>query len=239
MKIAFLTFILILASVASLASAANPQVTLQISGPVTGNIVLELYADKAPITTANFIDYVQTGFYDGLIFHRVMKDFMIQAGGFDTDLVYKTPNPAIFNESSNGLSNTRGTLAMARTTLPDSATSQFFINHQDNLFLDYGAIAYSNNEPYIKVGYCVFGQVISGLDIVDAIAALPTTTENDMENVPVNDVIIISATITSDGPICIEKMDGDLDGDCDVDYDDFAKIAENWLKCNSITTPCN
>jgi cyclophilin family peptidyl-prolyl cis-trans isomerase len=164
---------------------------------------------------------------------------MIQGGGYDVNLVQKTPGPSIISESSNGLSNIRGTLAMARTPVPNSATSQFFINQVDNLFLDYGSIAYSSSEPYIKVGYCVFGRVISGMDIVDAIAVLPTTTEKGMTNVPIDDVIIQNAAVTLDTPVCIEKLEGDIDGDCDVDFADFAKLATNWLACNSITAACN
>ena len=239
MKIKFFV-LLILLSITGVSFGANPQVTLQISGAVNGNIVVELYADKAPITTVNFINYVESGFYNGLIFHRVIPNFMIQGGGFDVNLVQKTPGPSIINESSNGLSNIRGTLAMARTPVPNSATSQFFINQANNLSLDYGSIAYDgSSEPYIKVGYCVFGRVISGMNIVDAIAALPTTTEGGMANVPINDVIIQNAAVTLDTPVCIEKLEGDIDGDCDVDFADFANLATNWLACNSITAACN
>ncbi len=239
---AWVFVLLILSAITGVSFGANPQITLQISGAVTGDIVLELYADEAPVTVANFIDYVQTGFYDGLIFHRVMPDFMIQGGGFDPNLVPATPGSAIINESSNGFSNLRGTIAMARTLYPHSATSEFFINinHLDNLFLDYGAIGY--DEPpttaYYTVGYCVFGEVISGMTtVVDAIAALETTTKGSMDDVPVNDVIIQSVTV--DTPVCIDKLDGDVDGDCDVDFDDFIKLAGNWLECNSITMTCN
>jgi cyclophilin family peptidyl-prolyl cis-trans isomerase len=215
--------------------AVNPQVTLQISGGVSGNIVLELYPDKAPVTTANFINYVNSGFYNGLIFHRVIKDFMIQGGGFDPNLVAKNTNAPIINESSNGLSNLRGTVAMARTYAPDSATSQFFINHADNTFLNYGSIAYSSSEPYRKVGYCVFGKVISGMNVVDTIAAVTTATENSNEDVPVNDIIIKKATVTLNAPVCAQKLVGDIDGDCNIDLADFAIMSENWLLCNSIT----
>ena len=152
-------------------------------------------------------------------------------------IVPVTPGPAIINESLNGLSNLRGTIAMARTPSPHSATSEFFINHQDNLFLDYGAIAYAGDVAYFKVGYCVFGSVISGMNVVDSIAALETTVEGGMTDVPVNDVMIQNATVNS--PVCIEKLDGDIDGDCDVDLADLVRLAGNWLECNSITIPCN
>lgn len=239
MKKLIFCILLILPILSGISSAVNPQVTLQISGAVSGNIVLELYADKAPVTTANFINYVRGNFYNGLIFHRVINGFMIQGGGFDTNLVQKATGAAIVNESTNGLSNLRGTIAMARTPDPDSATSQFFINHQNNLFLNYGAIAYDgNNEPYRKIGYCVFGKVLSGMNIVDAIAALPTTIKNGMSDVPVNNVIIQNETVTLNAPVCAEKLIGDIDGDCNIDLKDFAKMAENWLGCNSITI-CN
>jgi len=216
--------------------AANPQVTLEITGGVSGTIVLEIYADKAPVTAANFINYVKSGFYNGLIFHRVMSGFMIQGGGYNTSLVRKTPGPAIINESSNRLSNLRGTIAMARTTIADSATSEFFINHVDNFGLDYGAVAYNQ---FTQVGYSVFGKVLSGLTVVDAIAAVATATEGGMTNVPVTDVIIQSATVSLTAPVCATKLAGDANGDCKVNLADFALFAQNWLKCNSILSTCN
>ncbi len=238
---------------ASFGFAVNPQVTLHITGVYEGetsDIVLELFPDQAPVAVANFIDYVESGFYDGLIFHRVMPGFMVQGGGFDQSLNYITPNLPIINESSNRLSHFRGTLAMAMTSDPDSATSQFFINLDDNAFLDYHGSTfqyYEYHEPYFysvivkKLGYCVFGRVISGMDVADAISAVATETvaidENtSMGDVPVTDIIIQSAELTS--RVCLEKMGGDVDGDCDVDLADFAKFAENWLVCNSITA-CN
>ncbi|NIA17044.1 MAG: hypothetical protein GWO86_01730 [Planctomycetes bacterium] len=256
---------LILSAAAADTPAVNPQVTLQVTGSVSGNIVLELYPDKAPVTVGNFIDYVRSGFYDGLIFHRVIENFMIQGGGYDPNMVRKTPGEAIINESSNGLSNLAGTIAMARTPDPHSATSEFFINHVDNLGLDYGTIAYNGQEAYYKVGYCVFGRVISGMSVVNAIAALPTTNDR-----PDEDVIIQSAAVTLQVPFCTEKLPGDIDSDCDVDtvdllkfaiqwlnpecqgcysadisgdgevdFSDFVKMTANWLNCNSITTPCD
>ena len=224
------------------ANPDNPEVTLQITGAVSGTIVVELYANEAPISVGNFLDYAASGFYDELIFHRVIKDFMIQGGGFDVDLVKKTPGDPIINESSNDLSHLRGTLGMAREYTPHSATSEFFINHEDNPFLDRSPVVYDNQEnpnAYSKYGYCVFGRVLSGMDVVDAIAAVLTHTENGMENVPIEDIIIQSATITRNAPVCAEKLDGDMDGDCSVNFADFVKLAENWLACNSMTSVCN
>lgn len=221
--------ILVCALLAGSVIAANPQVTLNITGAVQGDIVLELYPDQAPITVENFINYVQTGFYNGLIFHRVIEGFMVQGGGFDPEFNDPNTEPPIINESTNGLSNLAGTVAMARTPYPHSATSEFFINQVDNLALDYGGIAYGGSTAYYSVGYCVFGKVISGMDIVNAIAALPATSER-----PDEDVIIQSALVTLDAPRCMEKLPGDIDGDCDVDIADFAQLANNWLSCNAI-----
>jgi cyclophilin family peptidyl-prolyl cis-trans isomerase len=196
MRIKYLAVLLLLvAAMSGFSVAANPQVTLQISGAVNGSIVLELYRDEAPVTVANFIDYVQSGFYDGLIFHRVMPGFMVQGGGFDANLVKKTPGPPIINESSNRLSNVRGTIAMARTTYADTATSEFFINVVDNTFLDFNSLIrnYYTGQYHAQIGYCVFGEVVSGMNVVDAIAAVA---DDDEDDVPDNDVIIQSATIT-------------------------------------------
>jgi cyclophilin family peptidyl-prolyl cis-trans isomerase len=169
-----------LSAVSGAEQGANPVVVLDTSmGPIT----LELYPEKAPITVANFLKYVDEGFYDKLIFHRVISGFMIQGGGFDDKMNEKPEKyKRIKNESGNGLSNQRGTIAMARTANPDSATCQFFINHKDNRPLDsYGG------------GYAVFGKVVDGMDAVDKIAAVQTTTKNGYENVPVNTVYINSA----------------------------------------------
>jgi cyclophilin family peptidyl-prolyl cis-trans isomerase len=223
--------------------AVYPQVTLHITGAATGDIVLELYTDKAPITVANFISYVNSGFYNGLIFHRVVSSFMIQGGGYDPNLVQKTTGllPAIINESRTGLSNLRGTVAMARTTLADSATSQFFINDVNNTFLDYGYPAYDNysGRYYTQVGYTAFGKVIAGMSVVDAISILPTSTQNGMSNVPVNDVIIQSAVVTLNGGVCATFYGGDINKDCKVNFKDFALFAQNWMNCNSILPTCN
>ena len=165
----------------------NPIVKLQTS---KGDIYIELYKNEAPITVENFLTYVKDGFYDGTIFHRVMPNFMIQGGGFTADMERKDTRDPIVNEASNGLLHERGTVAMARKREPDTATSQFFINHKDNDFLNY----IENENP----GYAVFGKVIDGMDVVDAIASVMTTTVNDMADVPVEPVIIISATVDSE-----------------------------------------
>jgi len=240
--------IIVCALLAGSVSAANPQVTLHVTGisEVTEDIVIELYPDEAPVTVENFINYVQTGFYDGLIFHRVIPGFMIQGGGFDEDLNIMPTNPPIVNEGANGLSNLSGTIAMARTLHPDSASSQFFINHGNNIS---GAVPPAANldqflfesggSAYLKTGYAVFGQVIIGMDIVNEIAAVTTQDDvpivgGDLDNVPVVDIVIESAEITLNVPVCAVKMPGDTDGDCDVDLADVAKLAENWLACNAI-----
>ena len=209
-----------------------PQVRLDVTGGVTGSITIELYTDKAPVTCDNFIKYVQSDFYNNLIFHRVIKNFMIQGGGLDQNLIQKqTLYPPIINESTNRLSNLRGTIAMARTSGPDSATSQFFINDVNNTFLDYGPVAYDGGgNAYAKIGYCVFGRVIAGIDVVHLIANVPT---ND-SNVPLTPIKIQSVTILS--PVCIEKLGGDIDGDCRVDLNDFAIIAADWLQSNSLVS---
>ncbi len=154
-----------------------------------GDIVIELNEQAAPVTAKNFLMYVQEGFYDGTIFHRVMHGFMIQGGGFTAEMKRKETRDPITNEASNGLSNERGTVAMARSDDPDSATAQFFINHTDNAPLDYVA----NANP----GYAVFGRVTEGMDVVDAIAKVETTTRADKANVPVEPVVIKSAKVVS------------------------------------------
>jgi peptidyl-prolyl cis-trans isomerase A (cyclophilin A) len=170
-----------LGAVAGQGSAQKPVVVLDTS---LGAITLELYPDKAPITVENFLKYVDEGFYDNLIFHRVMPGFMVQGGGMTDQMVEKSEGKhrPIKNESSNGLSNDRGTIAMARTADPNSATCQFFINHADNPRLDTAG-----------GGYTVFGKVIDGLDVVDKIAKVSTTTRSPYENVPLKPVYIKSA----------------------------------------------
>ncbi|RMG33298.1 MAG: peptidyl-prolyl cis-trans isomerase [Gammaproteobacteria bacterium] len=149
-----------------------------------GDITVTLYPDKAPKTVANFLRYVDEGFYDGTIFHRVIPGFMIQGGGLTPDMQKKPTHDPIENEAKNGLKNVRGAIAMARTRAPHSATSQFFINHRDNPNLDYPS--------FDGWGYAVFGKVTKGMDVVDAIAAVKTTTRNGRKNVPVEPVIIES-----------------------------------------------
>lgn len=148
----------------------------------------ELYEDKAPITVENFLKYVDSKHYDGTIFHRVIKNFMIQGGGFTPDMNQKSTLAPIRNEAKNGLKNDRGTLAMARTQVVDSATCQFFINHRDNDFLNYTS---STIQGY---GYCVFGKVTEGLDVLDAIAEVRTGNVGYYGDVPTEPVVIISIT---------------------------------------------
>ena len=154
-----------------------------------GNIVLELEDDKTPITTNNFLDYVKEGLYENTIFHRVIKGFMIQGGGFDVNLHKKNTKNPIINESKLGIKNSKGSIAMARTNVPNSATSQFFINLVDNSFLDY-----KNDSPE-GIGYCAFGRVIEGFDIVNQIGHVKTTSKSGHDDVPVEDIIILKAEI--------------------------------------------
>lgn len=163
----------------------NPMVILKTS---KGDIQVELYPDKAPDTVANFLKYVDDGFYNGTIFHRVIGNFMIQGGGFTKDMQQKPTRAPVKNEAANGLKNTRGTLAMARTGDPHSATAQFFINVVDNGFLNH-----TSPDPR-GYGYCVFGKVVSGLDVVDAIRGVATGNRGMFQDVPVESVEIISAT---------------------------------------------
>ena len=164
---------------------SNPMVLLETS---SGDILLELFADKAPVTVENFLRYVDSGFYDNTIFHRVIKDFMIQGGGLTLRMEEKATEAPIKNEADNGLSNKRGTLAMARTSEPHSAAAQFFINLVDNDELDYSA---PTAEGY---GYTVFGQVAEGMEVVDKIAKLKVKEVGEHEAVPVDSVMITSAS---------------------------------------------
>lgn len=152
-----------------------------------GDIVIELNEEKAPVTTKNFLQYVKDGFYSGTIFHRVIPNFMIQGGGMTVDMVKKRTHSPIVNEASNGLKNDRGTIAMARMDPPDSATSQFFINHKNNNSLNYTGPG--------NPGYVVFGKVVSGLEVVDKIAGVKTAVRFGMPDVPVEPVIIKSVTV--------------------------------------------
>ena len=153
-----------------------------------GDITLELDAAKAPKTVANFLQYVKSGHYEGTVFHRVISDFMIQGGGFTPDMSLKPTGSPIPLESRNGLSNRKGTVAMARTSVPDSATAQFFINVKDNAFLDAASSRDGN-------GYAVFGRVISGMEVVDRIKGVATATRGPHQNVPTTPVIIRKATL--------------------------------------------
>ena len=153
-----------------------------------GDILLQLEAEKAPKTVANFVQYVSAGHYDGTIFHRVIDNFMIQGGGYKPDLSEKPTRPPIPLESRTGLSNQRGTVAMARTSDPNSATAQFFVNVNDNLFLDQANARDGN-------GYAVFGRVVEGMDVVEKIRAVPTQAQGMHQNLPVKPVILQKATV--------------------------------------------
>jgi len=165
----------------NLLAAENPRVLLNTS---LGEIELELEAEKAPISVENFLGYVDSGFYDGTVFHRVIPGFMVQGGGFGEGLNQKPTKAPIKNEADNGLHNVRGTVAMARTQNVNSATSQFFINHRDNDFLDHGGRDF---------GYAVFAKVVRGMEVVDQIAQVPTGNRAMMQNVPLTPVKIITA----------------------------------------------
>lgn len=154
-----------------------------------GDFTLELYPDKAPITVENFLSYVDSGFYDGTIFHRVIPGFVIQGGGFDEGMQQKATQAPIKNEADNGLKNLRGTLSMARTSDINSATSQFFVNLKDNAFLDHGSRDF---------GYAVFAKVIDGMDVVDKIAAVQTGNRAGHQDVPREPVIVKSASRKTD-----------------------------------------
>ena len=151
-----------------------------------GTIEIELFDKEAPISAKNFQDYVDDGFFDGVIFHRVIPGFMIQGGGFEPGMKQKKTKSPIKNEATNGLKNLRGTLSMARTNVVDSATSQFFVNLVDNDFLDHAGLA--------NYGYAVFGQVTSGMDVIDKIAKVATTNRAGHQNVPATDVVITKAS---------------------------------------------
>ena len=176
--------------------AAAPTPSPSPTGPVVslvttlGEIRVALRPDKAPITVDNFLKYVKAGHYNGTIFHRVMPNFMAQGGGMDVKMVEKPTRPPIRNEAKNGLRNSRGTIAMARTNDPNSASAQFFINVKDNHALDFGIRG---------AGYAVFGDVIQGMDVVDRIVAVPTTTKGDHQNVPETPIVVKSARVVAAG----------------------------------------
>ena len=183
--VSFLCAAVMAATTTPAVAAENPTIVVETS---MGAFEIELYADKAPKTVANILGYVDDKFYDGLIFHRVIPTFMIQGGGLNSKLEKKETKAEIVNESTNGLLNKRGTVAMARTPKPNSATSQFFVNTKDNDFLD-------RANAQDEVGYCVFGKVTKGMDIVDKIKDVKTETRNGMKDVPTTDVMIKSIRV--------------------------------------------
>jgi peptidyl-prolyl cis-trans isomerase A (cyclophilin A) len=178
--------LLMLALFCGSALAANPQVVFETN---RGNFIVELYPEKAPKTVANFMKYVNSGFYKDTIFHRVISRFMIQGGGFTKQMEEKDTLAPIINESSNGLKNEIGTLAMARTSDPDSASSQFFINLENNQFLNY-----QSPDPDL-IGYCVFGRVLQGMDVVREIGASPTGNVGPFSDVPKTSIIIYQVKV--------------------------------------------
>jgi cyclophilin family peptidyl-prolyl cis-trans isomerase len=210
---------------------SNPQVVLETN---FGDITVELSPKDAPITVDNFLHYVNSGFYEGLLFHRVIENFMIQGGGYyiaDNYIYYAEANDPIINESYNGLSNLRGTIAMARSTDPNSATSQFYINHADNLFLDRG-------QATDGFGYCVFGQVTAGMDVVDAIAQTQTYyLSASFADFPYNPMVGIyqAYLLQCDRPECTDVM-----SDSVIDIRDLAALASHWLEidCNATNEFC-
>ena len=185
MRSKFLLFLFLLIASAS-AFAANPQVEFRTN---KGSFVVELYPDKATKTVANFLQYVERGFYPGTVFHRTVDRFVIQGGGFTPDMQQKLTMAPVINESNNGLKNEPGTLAMARAFDPNSGTSQVFINLNDNKFLNY----YRPDPHYI--GYCVFGKVVRGMDIVESIGKTPTHTAGQFTDVPLEPIVIENASL--------------------------------------------
>lgn len=175
-------------ALAGRAQAAEPDPAVRLETSM-GDIVVRLDARKAPISTANFVQYVKSGFYDGTVFHRVIKNFMIQGGGFAPDMKQKSARASIRNEADNGLKNKKYTIAMARTSEPHSASSQFFINAKDNDFLDF------KSQTPQGWGYAVFGKVIKGQDVVDKIAAVKTGRKGFYDDVPMENVVIKKAVI--------------------------------------------
>ncbi|MBL1262892.1 peptidylprolyl isomerase [Candidatus Methylomicrobium oryzae] len=188
MRLILLSLILVLYSTLSFATenkmSESPKVKLTTS---LGDIVIQLDPVKAPVSSQNFLDYVNKGFYNGTIFHRVIKGFMAQGGGFDTQFQQKATDAPIKNEADNGLPNKRGSIAMARTNDPHSATAQFFINYGDNTFLNHTSPTPSG------WGYAVFGEVVEGMDVVDKMAEQPTGNRGPHQNVPKTDIVIEKA----------------------------------------------
>ncbi|CAM3334827.1 MULTISPECIES: peptidylprolyl isomerase A [Yersinia] len=181
--VTFATLISLTAMAPAASAAAAPHVLLTTSA---GNIELALDNQKAPVSTQNFVNYVNSGYYNNTVFHRVIPGFMVQGGGFTADLQQKATNPPIKNEADNGLRNLRGTISMARTADKDSATSQFFLNVADNAFLDHGQRDF---------GYAVFGKVVKGMDVVDKISQVQTENIGPYQNVPVKPITILSAKV--------------------------------------------
>ncbi|MDR9432813.1 MAG: peptidylprolyl isomerase [Spiribacter sp.] len=181
MKIAPLGLALASAVVSGIVNAENPRVVFETTA---GDIHIELYAEQAPVSVENFLSYIDAGFYDGTIFHRIIPGFVIQGGGFDQEMARKDTRDPIVNEADNGVKNTRATLSMARTQVRDSATSQFFVNLADNAFLDHGERDF---------GYAVFAEVTEGMEVVDQIAAGETTQRNGMADVPVEPIVVRNA----------------------------------------------
>jgi peptidyl-prolyl cis-trans isomerase B (cyclophilin B) len=168
-------------------ASKNPQVILETT---LGDVKLELFPDKAPVTVANFLTYVREGFYDGTIFHRIISNAIVQGGGFKPGLVYQEPtHPAIVNEAKNGLPNERGAIAMARAMPIDSAAAQFFINVVDNPALDH------RGEDPLEFGYAVFGRVTGGMEVVSKMTWIPTGPTGDHRNVPQEDIVILKASV--------------------------------------------
>ena len=198
----FLFTIFAIASLFALTTRAEsivtgkPQVEFQTN---RGVFVVELYPDKAPVSVENFLKYIEIGFYNGTIFHRTIKNFVVQGGGLTADMLQKSTYSPIVNESNNGLKNEPGTIAMARAFEPDSATSQFFINLSDNKFLNF----YKPDPHYI--GYAVFGKVIKGLDVLQAISTSPTQVIGLNKNVPIEPVIVENARVL-DTPVIPENI---------------------------------
>ena len=220
MRSTLLFCLILVLSVSTGVSADTPYVVLQTN---FGDITVELFAADAPVTVANFLNYVNTDFYDGLIFHRITKTgiFVIQGGGRDVNFIKKTPTYGpIINESYNGLKNDRGTIAMARTTDPNSATSQFYINYKNNDRLNLG-----DPNAVSEHGYCVFGSVIDGMDVVDTIGALDV--EQEVPVVPPGPVVFTARSYESYTPV----VPGDLDDNGNVNITDFDILAQQWDRC--------
>ena len=186
----FLLFGIVGSAAAQGGTSTHPRVSFDTS---KGKIVIELFEDKAPKTVANFLQYVKSGHFDGTIFHRVIPGFVIQGGGFTADMTQKPTKPPIQNEADNGLKNSRGTLSMARTQDPNSASSQFFINLKDNASLDH------KGKSVQGWGYAVFGQVVEGMDVVDQVAQVRTGRKGYFDDVPVEPIVVSKAQVLGNG----------------------------------------